>query len=214
MQRTIGTTLGVAVLAVAALTAAGCAAKTKFVSSWKEPSVQKGSVKKIFVVGVARDLAIRRTFEDGFKKALAPSKVAATPSYEWFPDPDLSKVDRDATAARLKDQGFTHVLVSRLVDQKTIETYVPPTVMYGGVGPAWPGYYGGWYPYMSTTYVASPGYVQSNEVFSIETNLYDLSKEGVAWSGMTETTLSGGREGEITDFINTIVYEMKAKQLI
>jgi len=214
MKRTLGSTLCVALLAFAALSAAGCVPKTKFISSWKEPSVQKGSVKKLFVVGVAHDMAIRRQFEDTFKKALASSKVAVTSSYEWFPDPDLSKIDKDATAARLKDQGFTHVLISRLVDKKTVETYVPPTVAVGGYYGGYPGYYGGWYPYMSTTYMASPGYVTSNDVFSIETNLYDLSKEGVAWSAMSQTTISGGHEGEITDFINAIVYEMKSKQIL
>ena len=62
--------------------------------------------------------------------------------------------------------------------------------------------------------MASPGYVSSQDVFSIETNLYDLSKaEGVSWSGLTDTTVSSSAETEIKNLISTVVYEMKSKKV-
>ena len=69
-----------------ALLAAGCVASTKFVSSWREPSFQEGSVKKVFVVGVARNAGLRRVFEDTFVKSLTGASVQALASYTSFPE--------------------------------------------------------------------------------------------------------------------------------
>jgi hypothetical protein len=197
----------------AALIAAGCAATTNFVSSWKEPTFQKGTVKKVFVIGAARDLSVRRRFEDAFSLKLWELNIDAVQSYKWFPELDPAKIDKDATATKLREQGFTHVLVSRLVDKKTVQTYVPPTTVGMGVGPGYPGYYGGWYPYMSTVYTTSPGYVTTDQVYSIETNFYQVDKEAIAWSGLTETTVSSSTTGNIEKFVGTIVYKMRGMKL-
>src|SRR6058998_1679261 len=97
-------------------------------------------------------------------------KVEAEPGYKRIPDPDPKKIDKDAVAAGLRKDGFTHVLVTRLVSVEDRETYHPPSTMTVGVGfGGYPGYYGGWYPYMSMSYgyVTSPGYTTVNTVVGL-----------------------------------------------
>ena len=72
------------------------------------------------------------------------------------------------------------MLVTRLVDQETVNQYYPPT--YSSVPSA---YYGGWYGYynMGYTYMSSPGYSETNHVYRLETNLYDRAGDKLLWSG-------------------------------
>jgi hypothetical protein len=193
---------------------AGCTSSTKVVSSWKEPTQTPEMVKKVLVVGVSRETSRRRQFEDRFVASLKSAKLDAVHSYEVFPDPDLSKVDREAATRKLVEEGFTHVLLSRLVDITLKETYVPPTVVTSGYGAGWPGYYGGWHPYMSTTYVASPGYVRTEDVYAAETILYSLKDGKMVWTGLTETTTDAGSTKVIDGFVDRLLYEMRSKKVL
>src|SRR5512139_3135624 len=87
-----------------------CAPKTKLLSSWTAPDFRQGTVKKVFVIGVAPDSGMRRLFEETFVKSIEDMKYAAVPGYLWIPDPDPKVVDRDAIEKRLREEGFTHVL--------------------------------------------------------------------------------------------------------
>src|SRR5262245_13208427 len=148
-----------------ALGVAGCASSTKMIRSGTTPDFREGTVKKIFVVGVAQNDMLRRVYEDSFVHELEQSKLQAEVSYKRIPDPEPKNIDKDAIAAGLAKDGFTHVLVTRVVNVEDRESYVPPTTMAVGFG-GYPGYYGGWYPYMSMSYsyVTSPGYVVVDRV--------------------------------------------------
>src|SRR5580765_5161660 len=132
-------TLGLLVLA---LVAPGCASSTKMLSSSTTPDFRPGTVKKVFVVGVAQNDSLRKLFEDTFVNDLKRDKYDGEASYTRIPDPDPKKIDKDAVAAALIKDGFTHVLVTRLVSVEDRETYVPPSTMAVGVGY---GGYGGYY---------------------------------------------------------------------
>jgi len=105
--------------------------------------------------------------------------------------------------------------VTRVVDQETVQNYYPPT--YSTVA-APSAYYGGWYGYYSLgyTYQTSPGYVEENKVFRVETNLYDLKGDKLMWSGLSETTLISGDapEPEIRPLIDALVYDMEQKHVL
>jgi hypothetical protein len=69
---------------------------------------------------------------------------------------------------------------------------------------------------MGYTYETSPGYTVENKVFRLESNLYNLSTEKLAWSGLTETTLMAGDapDREILPVIDELIAGMsKAKVL-
>jgi hypothetical protein len=198
-----------------------CTTRTEIVTSWAAPTVNKESVKKVLVLGISKDAAIRRTYEDDFSIKLAKMGINAIPGYRWVPD--ASQLDKAAITARIREEGVTHVLITRLVGTKTVTTETAPTVVgvgYGGYAPYGPGYYGSWGSYWSTGYstVVSPGYTTVNDVVTLETNFYDASKEkdNLVWSGQSETWIdqSGPTPKKVDSVIGAIVYEMQSKKVI
>lgn len=197
------------------LLAASCSSSTKMVRSWTPDDFHPGSVKKVFVVGIAKDRSLRQIYEDAFVAEIKKRGAQAGVSYDSLPD--LDQVDKSATAARLINEGYTHVLVTRVVNMQQHETYVPPTTVSFGVGyGGYPGYYGGWYPYMSASYgyVTSPGYVTTQTVVSLETNVYALTSEAMVYSGMSETWLSDTPSGHVPEVIATVSYNLRAKGVL
>ena len=202
--------IGIAALSLAALTS--CAASTQLTSSWGDPAAANRNFTKVVVVGVSPNAATRRMYEDAFVAELGTRGVQGIQSYTFAGDGQL---DKDQAVAKLKEIGADGVIVTRLVDKETVQTYYPPT--YSSVA-APSAYYGGWYGYysMGYTYQSSPGYVAENKVYRIESNLYDVANDKLAWSGLTETTLSSGDapESEILPFISAIVYDMEKKKVL
>jgi len=200
---------------------AACAPKTQLVQSWTGPNPDKASVKKVLVLGIAADLTLRRIYEDAFVETLKGLGYPGVSGFAWIPD--AKNIDKDAVLARVKAEGVTHILVTRLVGRKQVETYHPPTttvaVGYAGYpGFAGPGYYGGWSTYYSTGYtqVSQPGYITSNDIASLETNFYDASKEqdALVWTGIVDTYLEGSPAANIEPVIKKVVYEMRAKRVL
>jgi hypothetical protein len=200
-----------AALAAAALTS--CAANTQLTSSWADPAAAGRSYKKIVVVGVSPKSPIRHEYEDAFTRELAARGIEATPSYNF--GGSGGQLDKDAAVAKLKEIGADAVLVTRLVDKETVNTYYPPS--YSSVAAPSP-YYGGWYGYysMGYSYMTSPGYVEENKVYRVETNLYDINGDKLIWSGLTETTLISGDapDSEISPMIATLAYDMEKHKVI
>src|SRR4029450_5656251 len=143
--------LGFTVFSVAAL--ASCAASTKLTSSWSDPAAADRNFKKIVVVGVTPNTAVRRMYEDDFAAELQTRGITAVTSYSFAGEGQL---DKEATAAKLHELGADGVIVTRLVDKETVQTYYPPTYSTMAAPSA---YYGGWYGYcsMGSPSTLSPG---------------------------------------------------------
>ena len=203
--------LMLAAVAVASLTS--CAASTQLTSSWADPTAAGHHFKKIVVVGVTNKDAVRREYEDAFVAELKSRGVDAVPSYSFAAGE--GKIDKDQAVAKLKELGAEAVILTRLVDRESYNTYYPPT--YSTVA-APSAYYGGWYGYynMGYSYMSSPGYVEENQVYRVETTLYDVTNDKLVWSGITETTLSSGTAPttEIMPLITTLAYAMEGKKVL
>jgi hypothetical protein len=198
---------------VLAVSFAGCSSNAKMVHSQTTPEFKPGTVRKVYIVGVAEDKGLRRKYEDAFVADLKKRDLDAGVSYEMVPD--LSKVDKEAVAASLRKEGYSHVLVTRIVRIEDKETYVPPSTMSVGVG-GYPGYYGGWYPYMSMSYgyVTSPGYTTIQRQVGLETNIYDLGNEKMIYTGMTDVFAGEETGSRVVEFIETVVWDLRSKGVI
>jgi hypothetical protein len=207
-----------AALALAGVFFVAACSSTTMNHSWATPDFNKDTVKKVLVLGISPNPGLRRTFEDTFSVELEKLGRQAVSGYLWIPD--ATNLDRDAIIARIRAEHVTHVLVTRIVLNKEVVTYHAPTVSvgvgYGGYGPA---YYGSWSTYYSVGYgaVTSPGYTTVNNVVTLETNLYDASKDkdALVFSGESDTWTDGNQSGsKINGFISRIVYEMRAKRVL
>lgn len=126
--------------AMAAALIASCSS-TKIVHSWSAPGATKATVKEVLVLGISTNPPLRRTFEDTFSVELEKLGYKTVSGYLWAPD--AANLDREAIIAKIRAENVTHVLVTRLVRAKDVETYQAPTTVGVSYGYG-PGYYGAW----------------------------------------------------------------------
>jgi hypothetical protein len=149
--------------------AAGCASTT-MKSTWTDPSAKGASLSKIAVVCLAKDPGLRRMAEDSAAAQLAGAQ--AVPSYQVIGDADLK--NQEAVKQALVSQGFQGVLVMRLAG---VTEQVDPAA-YGTFG----GYYG-W----AAGGMYAPGYLQTDTIVHVVSNLYSLQDDKLIWSGVSDT---------------------------
>src|SRR5262249_1194928 len=144
MKRLYRLPTGLALLGL--LAAAGCGPSTNLLNPWSDPPFTTNSLSKIIVLGVAKNSTIRRTFEDHFVTTLKAQGTNALPSYPYTSEGQL---DSAAVQQKLQELQVNGLIVTRVTDKQTVDTYYPPTTSYvGGPSP----YYGGWYGQPNTAY--------------------------------------------------------------
>lgn len=194
--------LGLAVFLASLVASCGT---TSMKSAWKDDTFQT-TPKKFMVIGVAKNAGVRRFYEDQFVNVLKKRGVDAIPSYVHFAGD--GRVDSTAAIAKIKELGVDAVLITRLLDKKTVETYYPPTTTY--MGPSYyPSYYGGWYGYYggSYDYATTPGYTAVEDYYSLETNIYDMNTMKLIYSGLSETGISSGASDSVVKEVVQVLSE-------
>ena len=190
-------------LIISALISLSCATTT-VTDIWKDKAYQ-GKAQKIVVIMAAKSPDIRKLSEDRFVAELEDRGNNAIQSYkistmEQLPDKELIK-------SKIKSIGADIVLISRLVDTKTIEAYMP--------GPVYvvPDLYYGWGTYHDIVF-ASYGYTGDVQVAYIETNLYDTKTEKLIWSAHTKTERTEGEQQLINTFIKVMIKKLASDKII
>lgn len=178
-------------------------ATTTLTTVWKDETY-RGPVGKIAVIGIFRTPAIRNVYEDEFVRRLRTHGLDAVANYTIVPADE--RPDKNVVAAKLKAEGFDDVLVTRLVDKKTVQAYIP------GQAYIVPGYYHTWGGY--SQYVYTPGYMVEDTYAYAETNIYDLKKDRLIWTARSETEISGLNEGLIKSFVTVMVDRLAADAII
>ncbi len=145
-------------------------------------SAREAPPRKVLVMAVSASASVRAAFEDVIAGEFQLRGVPAVASHLMFPD--LPR-ERGPFEARLEEEGFDAVTVSRVVgkDHKLAwregtGTYEP---VYEGRD-AWGGY---WYTYEQ---VFLPGYLETETRVRVRTDLWRASSRetGPAWSGTSE----------------------------
>jgi len=181
-------------LVVLLATVAGCAS-TSVKNSWMAPDVQGPlGFEKTLVVFMDPTEATRRAGEDALVARIGADRAVA--SHTMFSAAEVQNAQQNEAADRRKiaDAGIDSAIVMRMVDEKQELNYTP--------GMTYPSYYGGFYGYRGYGWGAaySPGYMTTNTIVSVETNLYQLDGDKLLWSGVTETF----NPNEIGKMINEI----------
>ena len=183
--------------------AAASCATTTLTKVWKDPNFGTGTIKKMMVVGIAKDPATRRLFEDTFAQSLAAHGVSVIKSYEVITLEELN--NKKGAAEKIRALGADAVLATRLINKETVETYYP-SWSYG----MWGGYYG-----MGYSSMIDPGYIVSEQVAKLETNVYDIKTGKLVWTALSDTWLDAGEQDRlISDFIGVMVKRMTKDGLI
>ncbi|MDM0043612.1 hypothetical protein QTH91_03880 [Variovorax dokdonensis] len=192
-------------LAALLLVAAGLAACASFslTNVWRSPDFKGPPVAKVLVVGVSSNETSRRIFEDGFAKALQASGVAAATSYGLLQE--SGKVSKERLQAAIRQSGAEGVLITRLVRvDKQVDVMAPPMPM---------GFRGGYYGWYGSAW-AAPAMVDTYNVVSFETTLWDEKRESVIWSGTTEAIESSNVAKASADMAKVLIERMKKDGVI
>ncbi|PCI06614.1 MAG: hypothetical protein COB77_06530 [Gammaproteobacteria bacterium] len=183
---------------------------TKISQSWVDPDLKK-SYNDILIIGIGESEQNRRAYESYFSTALEEKGIEALASYKLIKS--NAKIDRETIGKAIKGLNVDGVIVTHLtaVDEETIYRpsmdYMP---MYGG------GYYGGLYSYYPhvNAYVTRPGYYETHETYTLETNLYDVESEELVWSARSRSFAPESVDEVITDLTKLLIEELIDKGLI
>ena len=184
-----------------------CGSVTEIEGSWTSPKYSQAPMSKVvvFVVG-AQSFIAEATVESEVAKGFNARGVTSTAASDMFQpsqyDQDQDgKVDdpnfRETALAKLNELGFDAILIISVKDVTKEERYVPGTVTYqprsyytGGWYDTWNRGYGyGYGGYWNRGYerIETPGYTATDVNAYLETNLYSLSDDGLAWAAQTNT---------------------------
>jgi hypothetical protein len=184
--------------------ALGACSTTTLEGSWKEPQFT-GPLRNVLVIGVARNQATRRVFEDNFVSSLKARGTPAIASYPLLPDEGVIPKERIRQA--VAQSGADSVLVTRVLRVQRAVLVTP--------GRGAPDYmrddFHGWY---AKTWDSAPPPVEEYDVLTIESTLWDIRQERVVWKGTSETT-ARANVGTVTgELANVLIAQMKADRVI
>jgi len=165
------------IVAVAALLS-GCFHKTHLAATWRDPSAPTMHFQRPIAIFVTKSETLRRMMED----KMASKFMNGVPSYRVLASTDVD--DGAAIRQQLANAGYDGAIVMRVANVDTrIVNYTTGRYWSGAPYYSFAGYWGSaWgYPY-------DPGYVNSDLIVSIETQLYSLASDKLVWAARSETT--------------------------
>ena len=188
----------------APLLLASCTTTTVMKDVWKDKAYQ-GKPQKIIVIMAAKSTDMRNLFENRFVGELNARGNNAFQSHTIIPMEQLH--DKELVKSTIVSSGADTVLISRLIDTKTIESYNPGLIYVV------PDFYYGWWGYYNVVF-ADYGYTGDVRVAYIETNLYDVGTEKLIWSGHSKTERTEGEQQLITAFIQLMLKKLASDGII
>jgi hypothetical protein len=189
---------------------AACSA-TSVDQVWRDPGRAKTALGSTLVIAVAPRADTSLALENEWVKALRAKGVDATGLKTVLPGEPLP--DRARVVEVVKAKGFNSVLVTRVVDTKTVEQQVA----VGGPAIGTSGYSGGslsdFYG-TSRAYASASTYTVERQVVVVETNLFDASTEKRFWSARSDTFLEGSANELIQGFVGSMMKEMAKSNVL
>ena len=183
-----------------------CGSNTELVGSWMDPQFASLKISKVLVLGIAKDPWRRAMFERDLQSEFTSHGIEAVMTMEVLPgDKELNK---ETFREYFNDHGFDAVVVSRVLevkdDQHTVTEYNVP---YG---------YGSFYGYynMSWSYLNTRPATVKDQMFRIETNVFETTDGKLVWNGLSSTT-NPEKLSEITKPLSrTIVKALQDRGLL
>jgi hypothetical protein len=192
------------------VTAISCAPSTTLVQRWSDPAFTGAPGKSMAIIAITDTERRIRIWESAFSTALNAAHVTPILGSNLVP-PGVA-ADEATLMNAIRDSKADMVALTRLVSIDKEETYVPGSTSYYAPASAAYGFYP--YYYSSVDVVSTPGYYQTDKIYTLETNVYDVGTEKLIWSGVTETLNPETGQDGATDVAQTIVDDMRASKII
>jgi hypothetical protein len=199
---------GAAVFVLSVLAASACSksqTNTTIPATWRNPEFTGDPFTKLFVVGVGRNGAYRRLYEDNMVRALEGQGAMAEASWVEFPEND--KLDAAKVFSAVSHGNFDAVVITRLLSVDEEVEYVP------GKPPTSSDLYMAGYD-KAYAVNSDPGYYTTNTRYRVETALYSARDGMVVWLVHSETVNPDSVEEVIQSVSSSVAKKMKADGLI
>ena len=189
-----------ACLALVPALAACSSTSTKLESSWREPNAGPIQFEKVVVLAVLPEDSLRRSVED----AIARRVKGAIPGYTVVSELG----DEQAVKSKVLASGADGGILVRLIGKRQETEWVPGAFPSTHSSP-W-GFYGS-----SRHAVVDPGYVRpGDEYVRFQTNIYDLEKEQLVWSGLTESVKPDSISGFVDELSEVVREALREEGLL
>jgi hypothetical protein len=199
------------VLLGAAFALLAACASTTIVDQWESPGYSGGPFKRLLVVGVTKEAAVRRIFEDEFVRQLRARGTDAVASYTFIPED--GQVDRPRLERAVKESNADGVIVTRVVKVEHRTQVVPGTPAFPGFGTDIYGFYGSGWGGVWTGYASPPAVFQYDEV-KVETKLFHAGNAALVWAAQSDVFAPTDARKDSAGFASRIIAALASRKLI
>ena len=184
-----------------------CAGSTKLIATWKDKKYDAGTVNSILIVGLTKDAAARKLYEETFSNRFSRAGVNAVSSLSLIP-PD-KEMNKDTIKSAAVAESMQAVLVTHLAGSGEKEVYQP-----GPTGPTRSArYFGNYIPSVySSSY--SMGAYKKQEFVKLISNLYETSTEKLIWTGVSESIDPESDKRIIETLVGKVIEDLRKNNLI
>jgi hypothetical protein len=189
-----------------------CVSSTQITGVWKSPEI-KSTYSNICVSAATDDITARQIIEDEMFSQLGKKGVRSSKLTELLPRKFTGSSDeKELILSRVRKNGNDAILAFTLIKQAEETRYVPGNAQYA---PYWDYYgtFGGYYGYYGPR-IYTPGYYTKDEVYYIESNLYDARTEKLVWSVQSRTYNPSGIRQFSADFTRAITKQLVESRII
>lgn len=188
--------------------AIGAEAGTKFKSVWKAPDAVPLNFRgqKVAAVVMLNDEPTRRGVEDELSYELRSRGVDGIAAHRLVPPEEMK--DKEQARARLEQAGVVGAVVLRAVGKQTQLTETPGAYWVTNYW-TFSGYYGwGWGG------IYDPGYVQMDNIYYVETLIFDLKADKLVWAALSETKKTKRVDAFMKDLVSAAAKQLEKEGLV
>ena len=171
--------------------------------SWLDPSVTTLSFDKVLVVAVSPNESVRRAAEDAMVRAIPRGNPVA--SYTLLTSEQLG--NNATVRSAIQQNNFDGAVTMRLVGKEQQTTWVPGS---------YPTPYYSFYGYHSYSYPMAydPGYLRTDDIVKIETNIYSIEDDKLVWTGLSESFNPDNVSSLVAGIASAVADDMRERGLI
>ncbi|WP_457665087.1 hypothetical protein [Thiolapillus sp.] len=195
---------------ILALLLGGCSS-TKLAESWEAPDIDEPPAGKILLVALIKDPVTKRFFEEHFVEEAKKKGVEVIPSYEYMPNATDSD-EKEEIVSLVNKLGVEGVLVAQLKGVHKDYKYVPSRLDWFPDAYSSMFFYD--YYYQSYRAIYRPGYVGSDNYFSVQLRYFSAKSEKMLWAANTVTKNPRSVVGTIEQIADEVLGDLTSSSLV
>lgn len=176
-----------------------CSSSTQLTDVYVDETYSGKEMKKILVLGLAKDEWKRKVYENEFRTELLAHNVEVLVAWQELPKGE--KLNKETFEKYFKDKNVDAVLVATEGGESTDQT-----LYKGGVSNVYVGFYGF---YLSTaSFFYSPSYLAEEKIVHMRANLYETADAKLVWSARSQSYEPRNTGDVVKAVSNNVVSEL------